>query len=58
MRGSGSAQRSDQRCAVSASCQCPSVPAGTAEQCHVPVHTSMPTHINQCLPVHINATYQ
>ncbi|CAI9612423.1 unnamed protein product [Staurois parvus] len=60
MRGSGSAQRGDRRCAVSATCQCPSVPAVSAHQSHVPVPisaTSMP-HISayQCTSVpHISA---
>ncbi|CAI9536681.1 unnamed protein product, partial [Staurois parvus] len=35
---------------IHATCQCPSVP----HQCH----TSVPTSAHQCLPVHINATYQ
>ncbi|CAI9581742.1 unnamed protein product [Staurois parvus] len=60
MCGSGSAQRCDLRCTVSATCQCPSVPAVSAEQCHVPVPfsaTSMPhSSAYQCTSMpHISA---
>ncbi|CAI9537345.1 unnamed protein product, partial [Staurois parvus] len=40
----------------SATCQCPSVPADSAEQCHVPVHINANL---SCLSVSpISATYQ
>ncbi|CAI9603251.1 unnamed protein product [Staurois parvus] len=40
---------------ISATCQCPSVPAVSAHPCHLPVPISATF---QCLPVQINATYQ
>ncbi|CAI9558552.1 unnamed protein product [Staurois parvus] len=40
---------------ISATCQCPSVPAVSAHPCHLPVPINA---TYQCLPVHINATYQ
>ncbi|CAI9591652.1 unnamed protein product [Staurois parvus] len=40
---------------ISATCLCPSVPALSAQPCHLPVPISATF---QCLPVHINATYQ
>ncbi|CAI9601129.1 unnamed protein product, partial [Staurois parvus] len=49
-------QGTDDQCGPrSATCQCPSVPAVSAEQCHLPVPISA---TYQCLPVHINAIYQ
>ncbi|CAI9550524.1 unnamed protein product, partial [Staurois parvus] len=45
-------QGTDDQCSPSrATCQCPSVPAVSAHQCHI--NATYP-----CLPVHINATYQ
>ncbi|CAI9539409.1 unnamed protein product, partial [Staurois parvus] len=49
-------QGTDDQCSPSSvTCQCPSMPAVGAHQCHVPVPISA---TYQCLPVHINATYQ
>ncbi|CAI9545280.1 unnamed protein product, partial [Staurois parvus] len=61
-----SARSCDQLCPIttdhiSATCQCPAVPAVSAHQCHVPVPisaTSMPHISAYHIPVHINATYQ
>ncbi|CAI9592627.1 unnamed protein product, partial [Staurois parvus] len=42
----------DYQCSpISATCQCPSMPHASAHQHHI-------NAIYQCLPVHINATYQ
>ncbi|CAI9574002.1 unnamed protein product [Staurois parvus] len=48
MRGSGSTQRGDRRCAVSATCQCPSVPRASAHQCHISVPTSAHNATYKC----------
>ncbi|CAI9611147.1 unnamed protein product, partial [Staurois parvus] len=54
-----SMERAEDVGSVIATCQCPSVPAVSTHQCHVPVPISA-TSISpcQCLPVHINAIYQ
>ncbi|CAI9582988.1 unnamed protein product, partial [Staurois parvus] len=52
----------DQCSPSSATYQCPSLPAISAHPCHllVPISATLMPHISvyQCLPVHINSTYQ